>query len=84
MASILLWMFTKPHTVVSFPNVALCEVNYRPQGRRGALSKHNANKKFMFRSSGANQYLLQKILCVRETVIFPSFFFSKKKGKTFM
>lgn len=27
MASILLWMFTKPHAVVSFPNVALCEVN---------------------------------------------------------
>lgn len=25
------WMFTKPHTVVSFPNVALCEVNCRPR-----------------------------------------------------
>lgn len=79
MASIfLLWMFTKPHTVVSFSSVALCEVNYRPQGKRGALSKHNANKKFVFRNSGAIQYLLQKILCVRETVIFFLPFFSKK------
>lgn len=89
MASIfLLWMFTKPHTVVSFSSIALCEVNYRPQGKRGALSKHNANKKFVFRNSGAIQYLLQKILCVRETVIF-FFLFSvkktlKKKEKTFM
>lgn len=23
-----LWMFSKPHTVVSFPNVALCEVKH--------------------------------------------------------
>lgn len=77
MASILMWMFTKPHAVVSFPNVALCEENYGPQGKPGALSKHNANKKFMSRSSGVIQYLLQKILCVRETVIFflLSFFF---------
>lgn len=81
MASILLWMFTKPHTVVSFPDVALCEVNYRPQGNGGALSKHNANKKFMFRNSGVIQYLLQKILCVRETVIFSFLFFSKKKER---
>lgn len=83
MASILLWMFTKPHTVVSFPDVALCEVNYRPQGSGGALSKHNANKKFMFRNSGVIQYLLQKILCVRETVIFSFLFFSKKKRENF-
>lgn len=34
-----------------------------------------------FRSSGVIQYLLQKILCVRETVIFflLSFFFCKKR-----
>lgn len=76
-------MFTKPHTVVSFPNVTLCEVNYRPQGKRGALSKHNANKKFMFRSSGVIQYVLQKI-CVWERLLFFSFlFFSVKKRENF-
>lgn len=33
----------------------------------------------MFRGSGANQCLLQKILCVRETVIFFLPFFGKKR-----
>lgn len=85
MASILLWMFTKPHAVVSFPSIALCEENYRPQGMLGALSKHNANKKFMFRSSGVIQYSLQKILCVRDCYFIYffllSFFFLSKKKK---
>lgn len=35
----------------------------------------------MFRSSGVIQYLLQKILCVRETVIFFLPFFSVKKKR---
>lgn len=75
-------MFTKPHAVVSFPNVALCEEIYGPQGKLGALGKHNANKKFMFRSSGVIQYLLQKILCVGETVInFIFVLFSVKKKR---
>ncbi len=64
-----------------FPNVALCEVNHRPRGKRGALSKHNANKKFMFRSSGANQCLLQKIFVCERDCYFSFLFFSKKKGK---
>lgn len=75
MASILLWMFTKPHTVVSFPNIALCEVNYRPQGKRGALSKHNANKKFMFRSSGSDPVFVAKDFVCERDCYFSFLFF---------
>lgn len=44
--------------------------------------KHNANIKFKIKSisPGVIQYLLQKILCVRETVILPCFFEYKKKN----
>lgn len=75
-------MFTTSHTAVSCPSIALCEV--QATRRAQAPSKHNANKKFMTTSPGEIQHLLQKIMCVRETVIFfLTFSVEKKKRKYF-
>lgn len=65
MASILSWMFTKPHTVVSFPNVALCEVKTTGHEANGELDVSTMPiKKFMFRSSGAKPVFVAKDFCV--------------------
>ena len=70
------WLFTKPHTVISLQNFALCEADYRPHGNEGTLmKKHNANKKFKVYEPWIYPVLmLQNIFCVRETVILSPFF----------
>lgn len=70
-------VYEKPHTVVSSPSVSLCEVNYKPWGKRGTLSKHNARKRFTFRSNPA--FVTKEFVCERDCYL--SFLFSVKNKK---